>query len=1128
MLTIYNSNKVEILKELTVNLINISPLEGVFTQEQILVQSAGMTKYLMQEIAGKSGICANIKFPLVSTFMWDLYHITLPTAPKNSSFSKSSMRWYLVRLIPSLIDHPEFKKLKSYLGNDESLFELRVHQLSTSVADLFDGYQVYRPEMVITWQGDDYDRTLIKGQEWQLHLWRKLSELIKSENANEPDRSELFFDFIKRIEQGKITRSATPELPERLWIFGVSTLSPSQLKTIEYLGRVIDIHYMVFNPSHLYWGDIKDKRTVERATLQQNHKAILTEAHTLFDTNEADELCLDSAVGNPLLASYGKIGRDNTSLLSEIEMKEDIAAFATIEGDCLLNRIQRDIFNLEDRTNYSSYEDSFHKTGITSTDTSIVISDCYSPIREVEELHRHLLGLFDSNPDLKPRDVIVMCADIDKFSPHITAIFGNVPKYDSRYIPFSISDKTANNEHPMVSAFLSIIDVANTRYTTSDVLSLLKNKATLEKFGISEGEYDDIYSLVNDVGVRWGLDSGTSSEIGLPEMNINTWSFGIQRLLFGFAIHSEQGDYQSVLPFDLPINISHQTIGKLAAFIDALRDSNRLLKGVETPIEWLKKLHTICDTFFQPTAQNDYNAIDVIRRSIEKLSGSVELANYHDDVPFLIVSNELSNSLTSEQLSQRFLAGQLNFCTLMPMRSIPFKVVCMLGMNDGIYPKVGADNKNDIVALHPKIGDRAHRESDRYMFLEAFLSAEEQLYISFTGRSIKNGQPRNKSILIQELLDYIGSSFCIEGDEPLSADASEERLLATIVSEKAMTPYSPLNFSGTQPYFFDDWIQDGHLPPQDFCSTPLAIDEKELQDGDTYKLNLSELMKFWKLPAKHFFNRRLKSELSIESRNLQNDEPFDLDNLEKYKLRTKWLESLLSKHSGSGDSGDVVLRNAVQSGTVPHGAIGELCILDEKYTVEELAQRISELQDSTPKKIDVDTTIQTSSGETIRLQGTIRDAYDDHIICYRGGKVRVFDIFDAWIRRLVLAAQGIEKSVYVIGLEKIFMFKAEHLTTEKAQEYLSVLVDGYYIGLRAPLPYLPDVAFKAWDSATLDEFCLKKMKAEYKQKYADNKIFGDRHVPRAFNGWSEELAASIHSWGARVLSPCMDHLTEQK
>lgn len=1136
MLTIYNSNKTEVLKELMLSLIDINPIEGVFSQEQILVQSSGMSKYLIQQIAERNGICANTAFPMVSSFMWELYHQTIEQAPKTSSYSKQTMRWHLVALIPEIINDEAYKKLKGYIGdsNNPLKIESNVHQLATQISDLFDGYQVYRPEMLLRWDADDVDLDAIKGQEWQPKLWKLLDSTIKEKTSGEPHRAELYAKFLTDIQNGKIDKSHVTHLPERIWIFGVPTMSPSQMKTIESLGTLIDINYMSINPSHLYWGDIKDRRYIHKQELKELHSSIATSnSLTPIDT-ESNELHLETSSGNPLLSSFGKLGRDHIAMISELEMKEEVSAFVEIPSDTLLGNVKNDIQLLRDPTDLTESEHSKHKTEINGKDSSIVINNCFAPIREVEHLQNHLLHLFDNDPTLKPRDVIVMCADIDKYSPLITSVFGNTPYFDERFIPYSISDRSAHTEHPIIASFCKIIDVTSTRYTATDVLTLLKNKAVLQKFGFEDSEYHDLYTLINEVGIRWGLDENTAVEFGLPSRNINTWSFGVTRLLWGFAMDSGSGDYEGYLPYDLPINVSSHTIGKLATFIDSLKEAHSMLMDEDNCLNWSNKLNKITSMFFEPTSNQETSAIDVIKRSSSRLVETTTAAKYDDKVSFRVISHELIQQLSSEQLSQRFLAGQLNFCTLMPMRSIPFKVVCLLGMNDGVYPKVLPQNKDDLIVLNPERGDRNRRESDRFLFLEALLSADEQLYISYTGRSIKDGQIRNKSILVQELLDYITASYCLVGDSTLDPDTSEAKLTKHLVQSRSMTPYSVDNFTeGASPFYFDDWlVTEEAVHRSAFCPEPLPEDEKELSEGNgVFRLNLSELMKFWKLPPRHFFSRRLKTDINITSIEIKDDEPFDLSLLDKYKLRSNWLDKLIvERDTGNKDSKqklyDKVYSESNQNGVVPSGDIGKVCIKEEKLAIENLADDIIPLITSEPVHQNIDLLVETDNGDQVRIVGTIRDTFEKHAICYRGGSVRVYDLFDAWIRQLVLSASGISKHVFVLGVDSSHTITS--LPPEYALTHLKQLIELYYVGLRAPLPYLPDVAEKGLNSTQYCELndsnrnaALKAMKNAYKLNYEDNKSFGDRSTSRAFGEWSDELAERIHEWGLTVLDPCM-------
>ncbi|WP_210498991.1 exodeoxyribonuclease V subunit gamma [Vibrio crassostreae] len=1146
----YHSNKIELLKELTLQIMEIDPLEEVFAEEFVLVQSPGMTKWLMQEVANSKRICANMKFPLSSSFLWNIFSAVLPDVPKNSAFTKDSMQWTLAKILPELLESNDYRALNNYLGLGD-VTETKIHQLANRIADVFDGYQVYRPDWILNWEAGEIDEELVKGQEWQPKLWNELSKQILNEGKPHYHRANMYGEFINAVDKFIAEGKSLPnDFPSRIFIFGVSSLPPHYLNVLEALGKLVDVHFMFFNPCHMYWGDIKDRKYTNRVMLKQYQKKLIQgnlkdkyEDSLFVDaTDSSVDETLDDSIGNALLSSMGKLGRDNLSMLSQLEGQQEISAFVEGERSSLLEMVKDDIFNLENKGDDSLYENSKHKEAIKHSDLSISVNSCFSSKREIEVLQNQLLSLFEKDPTLTPRDIIVMCADINKYSPYIEAVFGNVPKFDKRHIPFSISDKTAEHEHPIVASFLRLIDVNKSRYTAVEVMELLKTNAVLNRFGIEPDDFNDLHDVVKGVGVRWGLDKGTSEKFDLPQLDVNTWKFGINRLLVGYGMPMETGFFEETLPYDLPMNVSYELIGKLAKFVNKLQFWHDKFSGEHSYKEWFTMLDTMVEDFFDVRDNADFSAMELIKKTLQRLYTVLDDVNYESAIPLAVIAEEINQRLSKEQISQRFLAGKLNFCTLMPMRSIPFKVVCLVGMNDGVYPRNTVVANYDLMGRNPQVGDRSRRNDDRYMFMEAILSAEEKLYISYIGNSPQDGAAKNPSILVQELLDYCTTGYRLEGDEELNVDESSEKLLDNIVVKQAMNPYSAGDFGGKVGSYSHEWakaINTNADDATDFCNTPLEIGEKDLDEGDVYRLNLSELMMFWKLPVRHFFTRRLKASLTVESDSLKEDEPFSLDALEAYTLRKDWIGELIGNNSQDVETSnslhEKVLRDNIGGGKAPIGGFGEVMIAKERLSVEELSSSVIHLKQGEDTPLDVNIHVNLQNGDAIKVQGLVRDVYEDGVICYRVGKVRAADIFDAWIRQLVLCASGVFKDVYVLGLKDSKLIKP--VKEEIAVDLLTDLVELYYLGLTQPLPFMVDVAtegLKASGCATglnvtiteQDTKTLKRMQTVFDRAYIENKDFGDSHVVRVWSEWTSSLGVEIHKMGERVLEPCLAYTTK--
>ena len=391
MFRVYHSNQLDLLKTLITVLMAREPLSNPLQQEVVLVQSPGMAQWLQIELAAQFGVAAGLVFPLPATFIWDIFTRVLHGIPKESAFSKDAMTWKLMWLLPGFSDKPAFSPLQRYLSSDAD--RCKMYQLAARMADLFDQYLVYRPQWLKCWEHNQLVAGLDDAQQWQAPLWRALSEYTCELKQPLWHRANLYEQFTARLCQENV---CTDRLPSRVFICGISALPPAYLQALQALGRHIDIHLMFTNPCRYFWGDIRNDAWIEQS------------------------------LSNPLLASWGRQGRDHLYLLSQSDETEEIHAFVDILPDNLLHGIQHDMLELEDNSvtgrTTEALARSDTKRVLSLTDHSVSLHVCHSPLRETEVLHDQLLTMLSEDPQLTPRDIIVMVADIDNYAPYIQAV----------------------------------------------------------------------------------------------------------------------------------------------------------------------------------------------------------------------------------------------------------------------------------------------------------------------------------------------------------------------------------------------------------------------------------------------------------------------------------------------------------------------------------------------------------------------------------------------------------------------------------------------------------------------------------------------------------------------------------
>ena len=746
IINLYTGNRLEILAEELAKVLS-RPLPSPLQPEIILVQSKGMERWVSMELARKSGICANIRFPFPNHFVYALFREAIPDLEEISPYAPEIMTWKVMKALPLYLKKKGFESLRNYFS--EGAADLKLFQLSQRVADLFDQYLLFRPEMVLGWE---------KGEEshWQAILWREVGKGIEKKHW-----AALKISFLEEIKKPGLKLKT---LPERISVFGISALPPFHLEILAAISKWIEVNLFLMNPCREYWGDLLTRR--ETRKVQEKARGKRTRPEDLhFDK------------GNTLLASMGMLGRDFFELISGLEtVQQDL--FADQEEKSLLSAIQGDILNLRDRSMEGN-----GKKDLMEADDSIQVHSCHSPMREVEVLQDRLLSLFEADPTLLPKDILIMTPDIATYSPFIQAVF-SVPTDDPRFIPFSIADRGVRQESQLAEIFLSLLDFQGSRFGVSKVMAVLESPGVQKRFSLSEEDLGLIHRWVRDTRIRWAVDEADRKKLGLPEFRENTWRAGLERMLLGYAM-PVQGEkmFKGVLPYDKIEGGDAQALGHFAAFSESLFALAGELDGARTLMEWEDLLTRVLDDFFLADEDTERDLL-FIRRVLHDLGKKQELSGFDEKLPLGVIKSHLGDCLEKEGFGHGFLTGGLTFCAMLPMRSIPFRVIGLLGMNDDVYPRQARSLGFDLMAKKPKPGDRSRRIDDRYLFLEAILSAREKLHISYVGQSIQDNSLRPPSVLVSELLDTIDEGFKI----------TDKEILEPIVIRHHLQAFSPEYF----------------------------------------------------------------------------------------------------------------------------------------------------------------------------------------------------------------------------------------------------------------------------------------------------------------------------------------------
>lgn len=1038
MLHIYQSNHMEQLVRILAAHLQL-PSDNLMRHESILVQSPGMGTWLKIELAKINRISAGLDFPLPSSFIWNLFHTALTDVPHDNSFTKDAMTWKIMQILPHKLGDKTYQSLADYLS-DSSYQGLKLYQLSHKIADVYDQYLVFRPHWILAWEQEqkiddpDLQQALTK-QPWQPDLWRELVAFNKQHLGNNTcHRANLHDGLVCALKNPQTDLSA---LPQQLFIFGLSSTPPQTLDILYHLAQRIDIYLFYLNPCQHYWGNIVQPKTRARiTTLYQNKKVLVKDWQDLLE------------VGNPLLANNGFTGREFLDLLLELPnegVHMDFDAFQEPETDnlSLLQRIQRDILNLEMRegeslTQPDLFESNDTKAILKSDDNSLLFMSCHSPIRELEILHDHLLTLLANNPDLEYRNIVVMMPDIAKYSPFIDAVFGS--KQGKHFIPYAKSDRSAQDESPLIDSFLQVLSLHDSSFGLSTIIRLLEVPAIMNKFQLDTSDIDQLKRWLEKSGIRWGKDEKHREQLLNYRFDDHSWSFGLKRIILGFFMPDESDIYQDYLPIEGIEGLATQSLGGLLEFIDTLDSIGAALNTKTQPLMVINHIRTLVDKLYLATPEEEI-AIQQIYKSIDTLESQLIHANFTGDAHQLdhaVLLDFFQQKLTEAKVGQRYLAGAVNFCTLMPMRAIPFQVICLLGMNSDDYPRQETVLNLDLMAHTKRYrGDRVRRFEDRYLFLEALLSARQQIYISFIGRSITNNTERLASILVHELLDYCQQTHKLEtcdentkGLPPIQAAqksmaAVEQRLL----HHAPLQPFDPRHYqAGLLQSYNAQWMEQTAMIPTDFINQTMKAKPHESE------LEITTLLRFYRDPCEYFFNRVLQ--VSIDSYDpLPDDhEPFELNNLKKYQIKENFINANEEK-----------LERLQASGELPLAPISNFMFEKMQSEVQSVKQLFQGCVSDQQEPMLIDMHINNT-----RLMGRFDQLDSEGLFDFHPTTVKPKQLLQMAIRHVIVCAhKPTPTTSRIIDSKNIHTFQP--IETNTAKELLEKVIHYYHLGLQSPL-----------------------------------------------------------------------------
>lgn len=1052
---LYSSNRVEVLATELARLMRDDP-GAPFVPERVVVPHPSLRHWLALELARHLDVTANVRFEQPATFAWSVMRAAVPALSRDQPYTPARLRWRLFDVLPAFAEDRGAREVRGYLadGDPRKRFEL-----ADRLARVFDRCLLYRPDWIREWERG-------AAPHWQARLWQRLVG---------DDRPA--GHWVSAIDTFKTARTAAGKPADRPadWsrrasFFAVPALSPSYLDLLSTIDREIDVHLFMLNPCREYWGDIYSRREIDRRSADIDpEEGYFTE-------------------GNELLAAWGQAGRDTLDAFTDIADTQE--HFEPPAGTHRLAAVQRDLLDL--RLAHAGVA----ADPIAAADDSIQMHVCHSPVREAEVLHDRLLGLFDAHADLQPADVLVLTPDLEVYGPAIEAVFGAAGR-----IPFSgARPRTAGSRS--LRAFLDLLELADSRFGAEAVLAPLDAPAVRARFGLDEDDLPVLRNRVRDAGIRWGADEAQRRAEGLPATDDHTWRQGIRRLLLGYAMSDTDALVDGLVPCPADATgfgggpAEDEALGRFLTYCDDVFGLRTRLAGARTPEAWADVLRAEVRRFFTDGSAGTSAKLrgqraladetDSVRDLIREFQREAQAGT--SPIPFTLARDVLREHAREGTSRPTQLADGVTVARLASGSIFPAQIVCVIGMNDGTFPRPQPAPSFDVVAAGPaRRGDRDVRHEDRFAFLEALLAARRSFILTYTGRGLRDDAPIPPAVPVDEFKDYLVRRF---PDVRTVSEPDGVPNVPKVETRHPLQPFSPRYFTVPDPgetapaedadlFSYAEGMCAaakaliGVPEPDDAPNPRLEIVERSKgrgaepqgaeprlrltaatlpePDASRRSVTLAELIRFFANPARFFLRERLGVRLELDDATLHEDEPFAPNALDEYQLRSDVWDRMRS--GLDADRVGALLRG---SGRLPHAALGRVVHEDAQAAVARLdAQQAShqEALDAPPRDIDFEM-------DGFRVTGTVEHIGPDGLVWWRNGSLRAQDRIEIWLRQLAWAAAGHDP----VGAAGIGREKGEWKTVRLQPPYgagaqLAHWLRAWWWGLTAPLPFFPETSF---------------------------------------------------------------------
>ena len=1036
------------------------PPADPFAQELVIVGAQGVERWLTQRLshrlgaaAGEDGVCAGVRFLTPKSLL-----TVVTGTERDDPWLPDHLVWPLLATIDASLGESWAAQLAHHLGADgegppAAMRTGRRYSVARRIAGLFHAYAVQRPALLRDWAsvgpegpwrdgaGGDLDADLA----WQPPLWRAVGARIGG-----PNPVQTHDMVLARLRAG----AGSEQVPARVSLFGHTRLARSEVELLQALGDQREVHIWLPHPSAMLWRRLADTPPAGPIPRADDRSVIAVE-HPLLISLGRDVRELQRTLA-------GADARDEPPLVDVLPLAEEPAG--TEPPRTWLGWLQADL--QQDRLPAA---DEAAGRGIDVADGSIQVHACHGPVRQVEVLREAIVALLAADPTLQPRDIIIMCPDVETFAPLIQAAFGladlrfDAPAHPGHQMRVQLADRALINTNPLIDVAARLVALAAGRASVSELLDLAAAAPVRRKFAFDDKDLDRITTWSRQAAIRWGLDGEHRGDYLLEGESANTWYVGLTRLLLGVTREEDPTRrYDRVLPLDDVDSGEIDLVGALVEFVERFATFRADITAARTAAEWMGAIREAVAALAEVPLDEAWQRAELDRELalVTEASGG-DLPLTHSDIRIM-----LQHRLGGRATRANFRTGALTVCTMVPMRSVPHRVIALLGLDDGVFPRSANPDGDDVLARRPLTGERDPRSEDRQLLLDAITAARDALIVTYSGADPHTGALRPPAVPLGEVIDAARASAGLRsaapGATPVAAPVRRHRLQS----------FDPIYLDGSDPgaFTFDPYAEPAARAlrtarraggAQDRAAARgLRLPSNLLPAAAHEDLSFEALRTFFANPARGYLRDRLDVAISAKHEEISADIPIAPDGLETWAIG----ERLLAR-SLSGAEIEDRERAERQRGELPPGWFGVHVLRDAGPRASRIAANAQHLLPEAfahpATTIDVDVDLgdgRRLSGSVDRVRGR---AFTLVTYSSLSGKHRL----EAWIALLALTAgtpdTGGPWQAHVIGRygKGPKLLSLGNIAPDEARSILRDLVAVRDLGLRGPLPFAPKTSF---------------------------------------------------------------------